>query len=101
MASKTFKIGEACIGGVLTAETTAGAITIKIREWDTSAGYSRGSNQSGAKVINTYTVRIQDRDVYMKLHNFISDNATHYWADQVMEWVESKSKLKKQHFYSY
>ena len=101
MASKTFKIGEACIGGVITAETTAGSVTIKIREWDTSVGFSRGSNQSGARVINTFTVKVTDRDADRILHNFISDNATHYWADQVMEWVESKSKLKKQHFYSY
>ena len=49
MAKKTWKLGEYSKGGIITAEVKKDKITIIAKDWDTSTGYSRGSNQSNAK----------------------------------------------------
>jgi hypothetical protein len=46
MATKTFKIGESCKGGVITIETTKTQVNVIAKEWDSSKGYNKGSDQS-------------------------------------------------------
>ena len=99
MANKTFKIGEVCIGGVITVETTAKTITVISKEWDNSGGYSRAASQTNAKELNRPTVDVSDNNAYRKLDQYLSDLSTSYWASQIMEWIESKSKLEKKFFW--
>lgn len=96
MATKTFKIGEYCKGGVITVETTASKVTIIAKEWDTSAGYSKGSNQSNAKEWNRLEVSTSSSDAERKLDWFLFDLTTSYYADQVMEWIKTKVKFKSE-----
>ena len=99
MASKTFKIGEYCKGGVITVEITKKQIAVIGKVWDTSAGVSKGSNQSGAKEFTRLTVDIEDREADRKLTMFLHDLTTSYYTDEVLKYIESKSDFKKRMFW--
>jgi hypothetical protein len=99
MAKKTFKIGEVCRGGVITAETTAKTVTIISKQWDTTGGYSRAASQENAKELDRLEVNVSDEQAYRKLYNYLDDLSTSYWADKILEWVKSKSKLDKKFFW--
>jgi hypothetical protein len=93
MASKTWKLGEVCRGGVITVEATAKKVTIIAKEWDTSQGFSKGSNQSNAKEWNRLEVSTSSSDAESKLSWFLFDLTTSYHADKILEWVKTKTKF--------
>ena len=62
MATKTWKLGEVCKGGIITIETTKTQVKIIAKQWDTSKGYSKGSDQSQAKEWNRLEVSLSNRD---------------------------------------
>ncbi len=93
MASKTWKLGEVCRGGVITVEATAKKVTIIAKEWDTSQGFSKGSNQSNAKEWNRLEVSTSSSDAESKLNWFLFDLTTSYHADKILEWVKTKTKF--------
>jgi len=92
MATKTFKIGEYCKGGVITVETTANKVAVIAKDWD----FSAGSNQSNAKEWNRLEVSTTDRDARSKIDWFLFDLTTSYYADEVMKWIESKVSFKRE-----
>ena len=92
-ATKTFKIGEYCKGGIITAEVNGKVITIIGKEWDMSKGTKRSSDQSGAKEFTRYSVSATDRESYRKLFMFISDLTTAYHTDKVIDWIKTKVTL--------
>jgi hypothetical protein len=96
MATKTFKIGEYCKGGVITVEVTANKVAVIAKEWDTSAGDSKSSNQSKAKEWNRLEVSTTDSDARSKIDWFLFDLTTAYYADKVMKWIESKVSFKQE-----
>jgi|SRR5674476_589357 len=93
MATKTWKIGEVCRGGVITAITTDKKVTIIGKEWDFSKGSTRGSDQSNAEEFTRLEVTESDGDVYRKLYKFLNDLTGHYYAETIIDWAESKTKL--------
>ena len=95
MATKTWKLGEVCQGGIITVETSAKKVRIIGKEWDISQGYSRGSNQTNAKEFTRIEVDTENRNSYSKLNEFLNELTTSYWASEIMKWIESKSKLNK------
>jgi Tfp pilus assembly protein PilV len=95
MASKTFKIGERARGGVITAETKGNTVTLIAKLWDTSAGYTERSSQSNAKEMYRITVNVNDSDAEWKLFNWLCEESTSYWADEVLKWVATKVSFKK------
>jgi hypothetical protein len=94
MAQKTFKIGESCRGGVLTAIATKDKVSIIGKEWDTSAGYNKSSNQSNAKEFTRLEVQTNDRNARRKISEFLEDLTTYYYSEKVIEWVESQTTFK-------
>lgn len=100
MATKTWKIGEVCEGGIITVEGNSKKVAVIVKEWDTSQGYSRSGNQSKAKEFKRLEVDSNDEDAYRKLEWFISEVSTSYWASTIMDWVEANCKLEKKHFWS-
>jgi hypothetical protein len=96
MATKTFKIGEYCKGGVITVETTTKKVAVIAKEWDTSKGFSKGSDQSKAKEWNRLEVSTTDSDARSKIDWFLFDLTTSYYADEVMKWIESKVSFKRE-----
>jgi len=96
MATKTFKIGEYCKGGVITVEVTAKKVAVIAKEWDYSKGYSKGSDQSKAKEWNRLEVSPTDSDARSKIDWFLFDLTTSYYTDEVLTWIESKVSFKSE-----
>lgn len=93
-ATKTWKIGEYAKGGVITVEITGKVIAIIGKDWDTSTGYRKSSNQSNAKEFTRGTVTADDSQAYRKMYFFLTDLTTSYYADSILKWIESKVKLQ-------
>jgi len=90
MATKTFKIGEYCRGGVITIETTKTQVKVICKEWDTSKGYSKGSDQSNAKEWNRLEVNLSSSDAESKVNWFLFDLTTSYYTDVILDWIRTK-----------
>lgn len=97
MATKTFKIGESCKGGVITAIATKTKVTIIAKEWDTTTGYNKGSDQSKAKEFNRIEVNPKGGNTPRRsVDDFLHELTTSYYAGQVMEWVEKHAKFENE-----
>lgn len=94
MATKTFKIGERCKGGVITVETKGNDITVIGKNWDMSTGTRKSSNQSNAKEFTRETFNTSDSDTPRKLFMYLGDLTTSYYADQIIQWIKTKTNLK-------
>ena len=99
MATKTWKIGEYCKGGVITTKTTKTKAIVIAKDWDVSAGTRRNSNQSNAKEWDRLEVNLLDSDARRKLDSFIHDITTSYYTDKILEWFESKVEFNTQNFW--
>ena len=94
MAKKTWKLGEVCKGGIITIETTKTQVKVIAKEWDTSKGYNKGSDQSGAKEWNRLEVNLSDSGAEKKVDWFLFDLTTSYWTSEILDWIESKVEFK-------
>jgi len=99
MAKKTWKLGEVCRGGIITVETKNNIIKVIGKEWDYSQGTNKGSNQSNAKEWTRLEVNAEVSDADRQLSMFIFDLTTSYYTDEIMKWIESKTKLNKRMFW--
>jgi len=99
MAKKTWKLGEVCRGGIITVETKENKVTIIGKEWDFAAGSNRGSNQSNAKEWTRLEVNAEWSEATRELTGFLQDLTTSYYTDNIMKWIESKTKLTKKMFW--
>jgi hypothetical protein len=91
---KTWKIGEYSKGGVITVEINGNEINIIGKEWDSSQGYSKGSNQSNAKEFTRITINSSyDSDAERKMFFFLTDLTTAYYADNIIQWIKSKIQI--------
>lgn len=95
MATKTWKIGEQAQGGIISVETKGNKVTIIGKEWDTSTGYNKKSNQSNAKEFCRLEDDASINDAYGRLKEFLNDLSTSYWASEIMEWIETKVKFDR------
>ena len=94
MATKTFKIGEYCKGGIITVETTSTKAIVIAKDWDMSLGTRRGSDQSNAKEFDRVEVDINSGTAERDLMEFLLDLTTSYYTDQVLEWFKTKITFK-------
>jgi hypothetical protein len=93
MATKTFKIGEYCKGGVITVETTKKEVSVIAKEWDYSKGCSKGSDQKNAKEFDRKTVKLNEQNAERTLMFFIHDLTTSYYTDMILDWIKTKVKF--------
>lgn len=100
MASKTFKIGESCVGGIITVDITKNKVTVINKDWDMSQGTRRSSNQSNAKELSRIEVVVpQGVDVFNNdkqfnaINDYLHELTTAYYADQVMKFIKTKIKF--------
>lgn len=98
MATKTFKIGESCKGGVITVEASKRTVTVIGKEWDYSTGSRKSSNQSNAKEFARREVYTSSNDAERQLDNFLCDLTTSYYAGQVMDWIKTKTTFTENDF---
>ncbi len=97
-ATKTWKIGERAMGGVITVEINGKEVHLIGKEWDTSTGYNRGSNQSNAKEFIRKTLNADAKRSYMDMLDFLCYLTSSYFADQIADWVVEKSEINKSYF---
>jgi len=93
MAKKTWKIGEYCKGGIITVEIKNDTVHVIAKDWDTSAGWSKGSNQSNAKEFDRHSVHVDNVKNDYNLVVFLNDLTTHYYAEQVLDWIKLQVKV--------
>ena len=93
-ATKTWKIGEYCKGGIITVDISGKVISIIGKDWDTSAGYTKKSNQSNAKEFTRGTILSTDSNAERKMMDFLEDLTTHYYASEVVKWIKTKVELQ-------
>jgi hypothetical protein len=95
-ATKTWKIGEYCKGGVITVEIKGKVINIIAKEWDYSTGSKKSSNQSQAKEFSRCTVMMYhiflSADAHRMCDNYLNDLTTSYYSDQILDWIKLKLK---------
>ena len=82
-ATKTFKIGEYAMGGIIQVKITGKVIQIFVKEM-----YGDG------ETLKTGTTSTEDDGVERKLSDFLNDVTTSYYADKVMKWIKEKTGLK-------
>lgn len=99
MATKTWKLGEVCRGGIITVETKGNNVAIIGKDWDYSQGTRRGSNQKNAKEWTRLEVASTDRGSYRESFNFLHDLTTSYHAEQILEWI--KEKVDDNNFFNF
>ena len=90
MATKTWKIGEYCKGGIITIETTKTQVKVIAKEWDYSKGSSKGSDQSKAKEWNRLEVNLASNDAENKVNWFLFDLTSTYYTDVILDWIKTK-----------
>jgi len=81
-STKTFRIGEYAMGGIIQVVITGKIIQVFVKDWDTKV------------VMKTGTTSTEDDDVERKLSDFLNEVTTHYYAEKVMKWIKEKTGLK-------
>ena len=100
MATKTWKIGEYCKGGIITVQTKGNKVAIIGKEWDMSQGTRRSSNQKNAKEWTRCEFDAKETaGAYREAFNFLHDLTTSYYADQVLDWI--KEKVDDNNFFNF
>jgi hypothetical protein len=82
MATKSFKIGEYAIGGIIKVDINGKVIQVKALDY-----YSKKEVMSGSVMSDEY-------DAKRKLNNFLHELTSSYYAGKVMEWIESKVEIR-------
>lgn len=83
MAQKTFHIGEYVVGGSIQVDV----INCKKQIWVRHLKFKTTTEVKLELFISdSYGVRSE-------ILNYLNQNGSSYWADQVMKWVESQTKL--------
>ena len=91
MATKTWKIGERCIGGIITVTIKKEVVAVISKEWDMSAGTKKSSNQSNAKERDRLELDLQTTSAaYIELLHYIGQLTTSYYTDEIITWIRSK-----------
>lgn len=82
-ATKQFKIGEYAIGGIIKVDISGKVLAIKALDWN-----SKKEVMSGSCVADEYDAR-------WKVFNFLNELTSSYYADKIIQWIESKVELNK------
>lgn len=87
MATKQFKIGEYVVGGIIQVTTTKEQVEIKFNDYFTK------------ETILSQTFNTNTNYARRNMMTFMEENGTHYYADKVMKWIESKVELEKHSYF--
>lgn len=78
MATKTFKIGEYAIGGIIQVRTTSDTINIDALDWN--------SNQK----IMGREFRVKAMNVTNEIDSYLNELTSSYYADKVFDFIKEK-----------
>jgi hypothetical protein len=91
--TKTFKIGEYAVGGIIVAEINNDKVTIISKQWDTSAGYTKKSSQKNAQELSRNTTIASSNNSRWGIDTYLNMLTSSYYSGVILEWIESKVKL--------
>jgi hypothetical protein len=83
MPTKSFKIGEYAIGGIIKVQINGKAIQVQALDYNSKKEVMSGSCMS------------DEYDARWKMLNFLNELTSSYYADKVLEWIESNVELHK------
>lgn len=78
MATKTFKIGEYAIGGIIQVRTTSDTINIDALDWN--------SNQK----IMGREFRVKAMNVTNEIDSYLNELTSSYYAEKVFDFIKEK-----------
>lgn len=78
MKTKTFKIGEYAIGGIIQVKIENSRIGMKCIDWDTK------------KVLSHYVFMSNEPTGLFQAENHLNDLTSCYFADKILTWIKSK-----------
>lgn len=79
-ATKSFKIGEYAVGGIIKVDINGKVIQIKALDYFTKKPVSTGSAMT------------DEPNYSQKIENYLLDLTTCYYTGKIMEWIKSKIK---------
>jgi len=74
--TKTWKIGECCVGGIIQIKVSGHTIRVIVKEW-----------KSGAVIHSNIFGRIHES----RLENHLNEMTTSYYASKIMDWVKENA----------
>lgn len=81
MATKTFKIGEYAIGGIIQVRTTSDTINIDALDWN-----------SKEKIMGR-EFRVNMFDVEYEIFKYLNELTSSYYADKVTDFIKENVKF--------
>lgn len=98
MATKTFKLGEVCRGGIITIETKGKQIDVIGKDWNHANG-GRRSQQKNNKEWTRLTVQSGDENAQREIDDFLNDLTTSYHSGKIMDWIKTKIEFDNPSFW--
>lgn len=80
-ATKSFKIGEYAVGGIIRVEIKGKVILIKALDYNSKEVVKQGS------------LTTEQQGVESQIREFLEDLTSHYYAEKIMDWIRSKTEL--------
>ena len=87
MATKTFKIGECCKGGIIKVITDNDSINIRVIDM-----FSKKEIAIQNTVIDKYDL-INCTKIERRISDYLHDITTAYYTDNIMKWIKEKTGL--------
>lgn len=86
-ATKSFKIGECAVGGIIKVELKGKMLSIKALDYN-----SKNEVMSGSIMTDEY-------DAYWKTLRYLYELTSSYYAHKVMEFIKSKTTINNESGY--
>lgn len=81
-ATKSFKIGEYAVGGIIKVMITGKVIQIQALDYNSK------------EVVQQGTVTTELRSAERQITDFLNDLTSSYYAGKIMDWITNKVDLK-------
>lgn len=94
MATKTFKIGEYCKGGIITVEITGTKVAVIGKDWNHANGGRRSQQKNNKEWTRLEVNTKEGSEGRRKVDFFLNDLTSCYYADTVLDWIETKVKFE-------
>ena len=75
--TKTFKIGEYAVGGIVVANINKSIVEVQFKDWNTK------------EVITECKIDGSKFNSRNELLDFLNENTSSYYADKIVEWIDS------------
>lgn len=92
MITKTWNIGESCVGGVITVEINDTVVDVICKDWDFKAGTLRTSDQSNAEERHRITVDMIKHNATSEIDDYLYELTSSYYASQIQDWIKKTLK---------